>query len=531
MNRGFLTLSLLEMIVVLNTKLSGQFVAPPIEWERCYGGSNFEQGTSISTTNDGGYIFAGCTSSIDGDILTADGIGCDYWYVKIDASQNIIFKWNPGGTGVDVARSSFQTSDGGYLIGGYAESYNGTVTCSKANYLQADFWVLKLDAGGNLQWQKCYGGTDADYYGDGAEVLGSGYIHCGRTNSNDDDVSGNHGSSDFWLVKTDYSGSIEWAKCYGGSDYDIAYDVKPCMDRGYIVVGLTESQDGDVAGNHGSIDGWALKTDSSGNIQWTKCFGGSNQDEFYKVIQLRNGNFVMAGWTSSSDGDISFLHGNNYQEDAWLVMTDASGNLLWSKTYGGNLNDEFSSLVQDEYGKIDAVGYSASNDGDLPGNFGGSDYWLAGIDTNGALLWSGNYGGSGDDNCSDVATTPDGGLVVNGSSNSEDGEVTGLHDLISFYYPDYWVVKFSSVVGINAPENFSVRINPTITHDLIQITNVDLQKVSELRITSANGKQMLEEGISRSADLVLNVSSFSPGIYFVEVMGSQSNSIAKFMKY
>lgn len=519
-------------LLLLNAKLFGQLTAPAIEWERCFGGSNIDQGNSISVTNDGGYIFSGCTSSVDGDILMADGVSCDYWYAKIDAAQNIIFKWNPGGVAYDIARSAFQTSDGGYFIGGSADSYNGDVTCSKANFFQADFWVLKLDGSGNVQWELCYGGTQPDYYGSGAEVAGSGYVFCGSTSSNNDDVSGNHGSSDFWLAKTDYAGAIQWAKCYGGTDYENAYDVKVCADGGYIIVGFTESQDGDITGYHGGLDGWAVKTDSGGNVQWAKCFGGAGLEEFYKVIQLSNGNFVMAGWTDSNDGDISFLHGSTFQEDAWLVTTDVNGNLLWSRTYGGDSVEEFTSLLQDARGNIDAVGYSLSNNGDLPGNFGSFDYWLAGIDTNGTLLWDGIYGGSADDVCADVAATSDGGLIVNGSTNSEDGEVTGFHDFYGFFYIDFWVVKFSSVVGINDPVKPALMVYPTLAHDLIQLTGLCFQeKGMQLKVISADGKQMLSKKIKQSSELVINASSFPQGIYFIEATCSQTKLVAKFMKY
>ena len=125
----------------------------------------------------------------------------------------------------------------------------------------ADFWVVKLSSTGSLQWQKCLGGSRDDSAHSIQQTSDGGYIVAGFTDSNDGDVSGNHGGWDVWVVKLNSTGSLQWQKCLGGSDFDYAYSIQQTSDGGYIVAGGTYSNDGDVSGNHGDMDFWVVKLD------------------------------------------------------------------------------------------------------------------------------------------------------------------------------------------------------------------------------------------------------------------------------
>ncbi len=146
-----------------------------------------------------------------------------------------------------------------------------------------------------IQWQKCFGGSSHDEPFSIHQTTDGGYIVAGYTDSNDVDVSGNHGDTDFWLVKLNSSGSIQWQKCLGGSYWDMAYSIQQTSDGGYIVAGYTISNDGDVSGNHGGYDFWLVKLNSSGDIQWQKCLGGSTNDEAHSIQQTTDGGYIVAG--------------------------------------------------------------------------------------------------------------------------------------------------------------------------------------------------------------------------------------------
>jgi len=203
-------------------------------------------------------------------------------------------------------------------------------------------------SGGNetniqLTLQKCLGGSLSDQ---GYEVLSSldgSYLVAGYTRSKDGDVSGNHGSSDVWVVKMDPSGTIQWQKCFGGSNPDYAYSATQTADGGYLTGGLTFSNDGEVSGKHGDADLWVVKLDSSGTLQWQKCLGGSDNDLAESIIQTTDGGYLIGGMSASNDDDVSGNHGSN---DYWVAKLDLSGSIQWQKSLGGSSGDWAESVIQ-----------------------------------------------------------------------------------------------------------------------------------------------------------------------------------------
>src|SRR5688572_15163162 len=178
--------------------------------------------------------------------------------INLPAQPPIQWQKCLGGTDNDHAVSVQQTGDGGYVAAGYSKSNNGNVT---GNHGDDDFMVLKLDGNGTLQWLKSLGGTAAEQASAVQQTSDGGYIVAGYTLSNNGDVSGNHGNEDCWLVKLNSSGTIQWQKCLGGTERDFANAVQQTSDGGYIIAGSTFSNNGDVSGNHGNDDYWVVKLD------------------------------------------------------------------------------------------------------------------------------------------------------------------------------------------------------------------------------------------------------------------------------
>lgn len=292
-----------------------------------------------------------------------------------------------------------------------------------------------------LQWQKTYGSTTNELGWAITNASDGGYVLAGSTVGNNADVSGNHGGSDPWIVKLNSTGSIVWQKCFGGTGGDYAYDITSTSDGGYIFCGATSSSDGDISGFHGAVDAWVVKLSATGTIEWQKVLGGSATERALSVIVTSTGEYLIAGYTNSSDGDVSDNHGNY---DSWIVKLNSAGNTVWTKTYGGSLYDVAATIIEVMDGFMISAG-AESIDGDLSTltNHGGRDQWLYKINGNGDMLWQKTYGGSGQDNGGNIRMTSDGGYVCSSGTTSNNGDVSGNHG-----YFDTWVVKLNATGNI-----------------------------------------------------------------------------------
>ena len=402
---------------------------PELAWQKSFGGSDNDWARSVQQTVDGGFIVAGHTESNDGDVSGNRG-GRDFWIVKLDGQGNLEWQQCLGGSDDDWASSVRQTTDGGFIVAGSTKSNDRDVS---GNNGKTDAWIVKLDSQGILEWQKCLGGSDNDWASSVQQTTDGGFIVAGSTESDDGDVSGNHGSRDFWIVKLDSEGAIEWQQCLGGSNLDYAQSIELTNDGGFIVAGSTHSDDGNVSGNHGMSDFWIVKLDSEGVLEWQKCFGGSEHDWAHSVQQTADGGYILAGSTESYDGDVTGNHGG---QDFWIVKLKEDGELEWQRCLGGSSNDTASAVQQTIDGGYIVSGYTESNDGDVSGNRGNSDYWLVKLSSSGDLLWQKCLGGSDHDYSHSLQQTTDGGYILAGSSRSNDGDVTGNQGDY-----DFWVVK------------------------------------------------------------------------------------------
>ncbi|MBK9246566.1 MAG: S8 family serine peptidase [Ignavibacteria bacterium] len=354
---------------------------------------------------------------------------------SVPANQAPSIEWQKsfGGSGNDIATSVQSTSDGGYIVAGYTNSIDGNVT---GNHGGEDCWVLKLNSNGSIQWEKTFGGSGVDRAQSIKQTSDGGYVMAGFTESNDGNVTGNHGQGDYWVVKLNSSGDILWQKSMGGSGNDGAGSIQQTNDGGYIVAGISASNNGDVTINHGNTDYWVVKLNSSGTIQWQKSLGGSSEEQEYNSVQQTNdGGYIVAGASSSSDGDVTGNHGGF---DYWIVKLNSSGNIQWQNSLGGNGYDFASSIQQTSDGGYIVAGSSELNNGDITGNHGYTDYWVVKLNSSGTIQWQKSLGGSGYDGAFYIQQTSDGTFVVAGTVNSIDGDVTRNQG-----DSDSWIVKLT----------------------------------------------------------------------------------------
>ena len=238
--------------------------------------------------------------------------------------------------------------------------------------------MLKLTPNGSIEWNKAYGGSSYDVLNSIKQTIDGGYIAVGYTNSNNGNIPNNQGNIDAWVIKMAANGNLEWSKTFGGSDGDIANDVQQTTDGGYLIVNETQSSNGDITNNHGNTDWWIIKLQANGNIEWQKVYGGSGFDAASCIQKTNDGHYIIAGDTNSNDGDITSLHGGS---DAWVVKIDNLGNILQQTTVGTNGSEGAKSILEIHDNNFLIAGYSSII------NSNNDNVFIATLNTNCTLLW------------------------------------------------------------------------------------------------------------------------------------------------
>jgi len=312
------------------------------QWNKTYGGEGYEKAYALVQTVDGGYALAGYTYSSETDHY-------DFWLVKTDAYGNMLWNKTYGGEDDDCAYALVQTSDGGYAIAGSTSSFGAG---------GEDYLLVKTDASGTEQWNKTYGGEDDDCAYALVQTSDGGYAIAGYTYSFG---SAPFDTSDFWLVKTDASGTEQWNKTYGGTNSEVANALVQTVDGGYALAGWKQFEDY-------TANFWLVKTNSEGTMLWSQTYEGIDDEKAYALVQTSDGGYAIAGSTFSYETECY---------NFWLVKTDAYGNMLWNMAYGGENDEEAYALVQTSDGGYAIAGYTTSF------GAGGSDFWLVKTDSEG----------------------------------------------------------------------------------------------------------------------------------------------------
>ncbi len=415
------------------------------EWEADFGGSDNDYLTSLKQTSDGGYVMGGYSYSItDGNKASAGFGGSDFWVVRLDRAGNKVWDRCFGGAGEDQLYALDQTADGGFMLGGWSASTPWALK-SATNYGGWDFWVVRLDANGIQLWDKSFGGTNDDLLYDLQITWDGGCFLSGDSSSG---VSGNKSSpnlnvTDYWALKLDSNGQKIWDNTFGGLNYDSAYSGRQTLDGGYVLGGSSWSpiNGNKSSDNFGAADGWLLKLDAAGHKLWENPFGGSSVDFISSVRATSEGGYILGLQSSSA------ISGNKTNSgfgayDFWLVKVDGAGTKQWEKVLGGGADEENPCVRQTPDGGFSVGGASSSG---VSGNktnatFGPRDFWFVRLDSNGNKKWEAAFGGSGNDVLKVQEPTADGGFVLAGYS---DSGATGNKSLGGYGSADYWVVKLA----------------------------------------------------------------------------------------
>ena len=436
-------LYLVFFLAILSNALVTHAQGPSIGWQKCLGGSGNDSACSIASGPAGGVIVAGSSASNDGDVTGHHGaVGViDAWVVSLRYDGQLLWEKSYGGSGADKFNRIIPTADGGYIAIGSTTSADGDVTgLHGAASGNTDIWVVKLDASGNLQWQKCLGGSGQDVPANILQTADGGFILVGTTTSTDGDVTGNHGGEDVWVVRLDSGGNLVWQQCYGNSFNDVGNDIQPIGTGKYV---LSVSADGNGGGSYGGLRGgnspnaFMFLIDSLGNVVNVTVSGAYSG--FYSALPVNNDLFYISritwgdiclmnpvnrinilqfdstlqsppnegpitalsycyptdynvswGYSLSGSGAMGLL--NNGTGIVAGITDDTASHLnphgnadgflanfgpnSWVKCYGGPGSDYFSGIVLKDQFTYVTAGYSNSNSGDVSGNHGGYDFWV-----------------------------------------------------------------------------------------------------------------------------------------------------------
>lgn len=399
-----------------------------------YGGTKNESAQAVAKTNDGGYVILGYTQSMDGDITDKQNESFNYWVLKFSSENELQWSKTYGGTSDDKGKDIIQTSDGGYAIIGSSKSNDEDVTQNEG--LQ-DYWLAKLDASGNISWQKSFGYQGADYGISLIETNDLGFLVTGILDVTASGGQGNtsrtanrHAGGDYWALKLSTTGDIQWSKYFGGNFSDTPEGVVQTNDNGYLIAGRSDSDDTDISSNIGSYDFWVIKISSIGDLVWEKSYGGDQIDEARAIVKSGDGNYIIAGDTRSNDNNVSVNYG---AADLWIIKISPTGDLIWEKSIGGSSFDVARAMVKTQDDGFLLAGSSRSNDIDVSENNGQNDAWVLKVDSDGNLEWETTIGGTNIDFAYGVAELNDKSVIAVGDTTSNDIDIIenkGFTDLL-----------------------------------------------------------------------------------------------------
>jgi hypothetical protein len=416
---------------------------PEEAWNKTFGGANDDFGRSVRQTSDGGYIIIGVTSSYGAG--NSHAYADDIWLIKTDSKGDE--EWNKtfGSANVyDNGYSVQQTLDGGYILAGTTTPPYGVGS--------TDVWLIKADSKGDEEWNKTFGGAKLDYGYSVQQTLDGGYVLTGNT------MSYGAGSRDAWLIKTDSKGNEEWNKTFGGAGDDDGESIQQTSDGGYIITGDTWSY------GAGIWDVWLIKTDSKGDEEWNKTFGGAEWDGGHSVQQTSDGGYIITGDTGS--------YGAGFK-DAWLIKTNSKGDEEWNRTFGSEKIDYGLSGQQTSDG-----GYILITEETGAGSGRWGDVWLIKTDSKGDEEWNKTFGGAEEELCFSVQQTSDSGYIITGGTSSYGAgefdvwliKVKGEEPTISIFDTRPSENPYTSIMGTHKGEikpSYNINVSKLYTYPCV----------------------------------------------------------------
>ncbi|MBZ0328525.1 MAG: T9SS type A sorting domain-containing protein [Altibacter sp.] len=508
----------LVLTITLITCSFGQ--DPNILWQRTIGGSGYDRLTSIQNTVDGGIILGGeSDSDISGEKTENSQGGKDFWVVKLDSQGIIEWQNTIGGSGNDILNTLSQTLDGGYIIGGSSDSDISGDKTENSNG-EKDYWILKLDVNGSIVWQNTIGGGGSDSLVSIAQTPDGGYILGGTSSSgiSGDRTISSQSQNDTWIVKTDANGVIQWQKAFGFVDAYTHSSLSLTNDGGFIIGG---------SGAAPLRSYYMIKLSELGTFQWSELYGGFGEDALTEVQQTSDGGYIVIGLSDSN------ASGNKTEDsqggfDFWIIKTNILGAMEWQNTIGGTTGDACYSAIESDDGGYFICGYSDSNVGGdkTEDSNGATDYWILKLNSVGIIEWQNTIGGENQDRIPNAVQNINGEYVIGGSSLSDASGDKTENSRGDF---DFWILKHNKVLGVDDNVFFNgFTLFPNPTSNKIEVSIQD-QLIDVLKIYSAKG-ELLKEFKNIENSSIIDVSHLSTGVYYLQIISGKNIATKKFVK-
>ncbi len=540
--KKFPLFSLTSVIIIIFFSLSFGCFSQEVLWEVTLGGEHSEYLYDMQGTPDYGFLVAGSTLSEDSGNKEGKSKGdLDYLLWKLDENGYTQWQKSFGGAGQDYLYSVETTRDGGFILGGSTTTGKDGDKTSE-NFGSEDYWVLKLNAKAEIEWQQSYGGMGQDKLLSISQTQDGGYIIGGNSDSDKSEEikdknyksENSRGNQDYWVIKTDSQGKVEWQKTYGGEYYDLLRSIKPTHDGGYILGGYSNSPiSGDkTEDNKGIGDYWILKLNETGEIEWQQTLGGNKDDQLYDLIITKDKGYLLSGNSNSNRGEDKTSETIN-GTDWWVLKFTQEGEVEWQQSYNIASSDILLSVEEseDKDGNTTYLlaGYAQSSSTAQKAKKEENNYIAIKIDEKGEELWRKSIGGKGVDKLQTLTETRDGGYVLAGTSDSPKSEDKGIE---AKGQNDFYLVKLLDKDKVEQSERIAVEIypNPTKRYTTVLI-NETLPKENKVKISvlDLNGALLQTYTINQNT-LTLDLYGYQPGVYLVKVQVNGKEQTFKVLK-
>ena len=517
--------NLLLSIVLAMLTISLYAQDPNILWQRTIGGSDTDESRFIIATTDQGFFIGGSSkSNISGEKTEDSRGGYDYWVLKFDSSGNIEWQKTIGGDQDDNLTDAKQTPDGGYILVGYSDS---NISGDKTENSQGlyDYWIVKLDETGNISWQNTIGGDSKDILKSVELTTDGGYLIGGTSSSSlsGDRTVYNNDTSDFWVLKLDEEGNILFQKAYSFLTGAINGGALRLTDDGGYVIGTTTG-----GGSIGTEDKYAImKIKANGYEEWEKYYGGDGWEVFTNLILTSDGGYMVIGF-SDSDASGDKTDDSKGGPDYWILKLDNNGDIEWQKTIGGDDADAPYGIMETSDGGYFISGYSYSNiSGDKTENNNGiTDYWILKLNSVGIIEWQNSIGGSYGQRFPRALLNPDGSYTIIGDSTSN---ISGDKTENSRGGNDFWIIKHAGTLGLEEnPFTTAISLYPNPAKNTLHLNTQD-QTINQVNIYTMTGSRVMQLDINTVSPTV-DVSSLASGVYYIQLYSGKNVALKKFVK-
>lgn len=511
----------LKVLLILSLTIYSSY-SQKLDWEKSFGGKQSDYLLDAIPTADYGFILAGSSVSDKSGNKTSKNNGdLDYWIWKMDERGNMDWEKSFGGSGRDLLYSILHTSDGGFILGGSSDSEKQTGVKESYCMGQEDYWVIKLNARGDVQWEKTLGGRGQDVLVKVISAKDGGYLLCGSSSSgkSEQKEKDSNGGMDFWVVKIDSKGRSEWERTLGGKYDDVLHTAIITTDGNYILGGSTNSPASeDKRTDNLTGDFWIVKLDQAGGVIWERTYGGEGSDDLSALVSTRDGNYIAGGNTNSSYAENG--------TDAWLLKFDENGEVVWQQSYNVGSMDLLSSLLENKDGSLIAGINSKGISSKKKKKEGVDDFILVKFSPEGNDLWMKNYGSTGRDILRKAISTRDGGYLMAGMSNSPKASRDRNGPIGR---TDFWIVK---IVDEDKKKEAKLSIeafpNPVDSYTNI-IVGYEYAKGVAI-VYDLGGRMIQEHDITGDRTVPINLSGLPVGVYIVQIKTNVQQDGIKIVK-